>query len=560
MQEVTWQSVIPQFTQFEKEIEQYPLIATTSLPTQTQDKLSNALTRLITTLHYPHFLLLNAPDTYDYHALIKQMVQTLSPNQDMPVLNAEHFDELSLFGALYFNQNSADPSSITKVHGLLHHAHNGIIIISLTELLQNPPHVWLRLKQTISQQRLYWKNAKYKDNIPTNQFDPLLTKVILLGDRNLIAQFEEIEPYIHQQSIYGEYEQDLLLSTTNIQDYLAFIHYFQKQLAIKPLSSCAIKPLLQAGARFSEDNRRIPLCPLWLKELLTEANHQSSIDIIDKHHIQKALTQKIYRAAYLPLCALDDIDTDHVLIETQGEKIGQINALTVIEISGHPITFGEPVRISCVVHFGDGEITDVERKAELAGNIHAKGMMIMQAFIHCALDLNEPLPYSASIVFEQSYCEVDGDSASLAELCVLVSALSQQPISQEIALTGAVDQFGNVLAIGGINEKIEGFFSICKQRGLSGKQGVILPKANLNSICLNNDVADAIKNEQFHLWAIEHAKDAFPLLSGLLFDKEDDNDDEEETLLDKIAHRIETFHHGEARHNSILNKIKNWLN
>lgn len=291
---------------------------------------------------------------------------------------------------------------------------------------------------------------------------------------------------------------------------------------------------------------------------MRESDYQSDTDIITADDVEKAIEAKYFRESYLPLRAVDDIHKGQVFIDTRGEHIGQVNGLTVIEMPGHPMAYGEPARISCVVHFGDGDIADVERKAELGGNIHAKGMMIMQAFVSAALDLDEPLPYSASIVFEQSYCEVDGDSASLAELCAFVSALSLQPINQSIAITGAVDQFGRVQAVGGINEKIEGFYNICEHRGLTGSQGVILPKTNLNALCLNKDVTDAIRDGNFHIWAVEHVEEAFPLITGLPFSG--DEETETDTLLDKIAQRIDTFHHGEHRHTSLINRLKNWLN
>ncbi|NVO98988.1 Lon protease family protein, partial [Photobacterium damselae subsp. damselae] len=240
---------------------------------------------------------------------------------------------------------------------------------------------------------------------------------------------------------------------------------------------------------------------------------------------------------------------------------GQVNGLTVVEMPGHPMSYGEPARISCVVHFGDGDISDVERKVELGGNIHAKGMMIMQAFLSTALNLDQALPFSASIVFEQSYSEVDGDSASLAELCALVSALSVQPINQEIAVTGAVDQFGRVQAVGGVNEKIEGFYKVCVHRGLTGNQGVILPKTNLSSLCLNDEVIEAIKSGQFHIWTVENVDEAIPRLMGQTFrGKEDDTD----TILAKIAERIELFHLGgmypeESILSRIRNTIQNWF-
>lgn len=211
-------------------------------------------------------------------------------------------------------------------------------------------------------------------------------------------------------------------------------------------------------------------------------------------------------------------------------------------------------RISCVIHLGDGDIADVERKAELGGNIHAKGMMIMQAFLSSVLNLDDALPFSASIVFEQSYSEIDGDSASLAELCSLVSALSNDPINQSIAVTGAVDQFGRVQAVGGLNEKIEGFFTVCQHHGLTGKQGVVLPKANLKHLSLRQDVVDALKAEQFHLWAVESVDEAASVIFAKPFFGEDD-----ETILNKISERIELIDKHEESHRGFFCKLKNLI-
>ncbi|MGL5043877.1 MAG: S16 family serine protease, partial [Plesiomonas sp.] len=223
----------------------------------------------------------------------------------------------------------------------------------------------------------------------------------------------------------------------------------------------------------------------------------------------------------------------------------------------HPFAFGEPSRISCVVHLGDGDISDVERKVELGGNIHAKGMMIMQAYLASELALEQQLPFSASLVFEQSYGEVDGDSASLAELCALVSALSLQPVSQSIAITGAVDQFGRVQPVGGINEKIEGFFAVCENRGLTGEQGIILPASNLRHLCLSDDVVEAVKDGTFHVYAVEHASEALSLLTGLPFDSDDEK---QPSLLGLIEQRIEQLNQTEQQTTPWWLRWTNWFN
>jgi Lon-like ATP-dependent protease len=253
--------------------------------------------------------------------------------------------------------------------------------------------------------------------------------------------------------------------------------------------------------------------------------------------------QREWREGFLAERMQDEILLEQILIETEGEQIGQINALSVIEFPGHPRAFGEPSRISCVVHVGDGEFNDVERKAELGGNIHAKGMMIMQAFLMAELELEQQLPFSASLTFEQSYSEVDGDSASMAELCALMSALAGVPINQSLAITGSVDQFGRSQPVGGLNEKIEGFFAICHQRELTGKQGVIIPSANVRHLSLHQELLDAVQAQQFFIWAVDDVRDALPLLTGLPWEAEGQNN-----LKQLIQERIAQATQQDARH------------
>ncbi|EFX90755.1 hypothetical protein HMPREF0027_2186, partial [Actinobacillus ureae ATCC 25976] len=206
-----------------------------------------------------------------------------------------------------------------------------------------------------------------------------------------------------------------------------------------------------------------------------------------------------------------DILTQQLYIETEDEEIGQINGLSVIEFDGIPHSFGEPLRISCNVQHGDGEITDIERKVELGGNIHSKGIIIAQSCLANLLEFPTQLPFSASLAFEQSYGEVDGDSSSLAIFCVLISALSKLALPQSIAVTGSIDQFGNVLSVGGVNQKIEGFFNICQARGLTEKQGVIIPATCISHLSLKTEVIDAVKAGQFKIWAVGNVFEAIQI-------------------------------------------------
>ncbi|GAM57422.1 ATP-dependent protease La type II [Vibrio ishigakensis] len=286
--------------------------------------------------------------------------------------------------------------------------------------------------------------------------------MIIVGDRNQLGDLDYLDPsYSSSLTLFAEIETDIRITQSSSAHYLGYVASLVRLNGLPDLSQEAITRFLTAGARVCEEQHFAPLSQQWILSLIRESAIESNGETIEADHLDKALEGRYYRESYLPNRALDDILEGQVLIQTQGQQVGQVNGLTVIDIPGHPVSYGEPARISCVMHFGDGDISDVERKAELGGNLHAKGMMIMQAFLSSALDLDEPLPYSASIVFEQSYSEVDGDSASLAELCALVSALSGYELKQNIAVTGAVDQFGRVQAVGGLNEKIEGFYYVC---------------------------------------------------------------------------------------------------
>ncbi|MNC04427.1 Lon protease [compost metagenome] len=287
----------------------------------------------------------------------------------------------------------------------------------------------------------------------------------------------------------------------------------------------------------------MPLCPLWLGKQLREVAALTEDNIFSGEQLAQMLVQREWREGYLADRMQDEILLEQILVETEGERVGQINALSVIEFPGHPRAFGEPSRISCVVHIGDGEFIDVERKAELGGNIHAKGMMIMQAYLMAELQLEQQIPFTASLTFEQSYSEVDGDSASMAELCAVISALADVPINQSIAITGSVDQFGRAQPVGGLNEKIEGFFNVCQQRGLNGKQGVIIPVANVRHLSLSQALLTAVEEEQFSLWAIEEIADALPLLTNLEWDVEGQT-----TLMHTIQERIAQATQQDARH------------
>ncbi len=528
-----------------------------------QPRLENGLTLFCHPLSRTRFMTIKALESREYLSRITDVVKQILPEQKdvvgsryiisgsqitlEPAQSVDdtfaaklscHFQEWieseQLFGCvrLYKDQIQLEP-------GLIHQLNGGVLILSVRSLLAQPL-MWLRLKQMISNGWYHWTSPDESRPLPVS-IPPMALdiRLILVGDRISLGEFNEMESELLESAVYGEFEADLpLTEPSDMGIWCGYINTLADELDIPRLAPDAWPALLRLAIRYSTDQGSLTLCPAWLGAQLTEAALYNEDELLSLKAFEAAINARAWRESYLQERMQDEIELGQIRIETEGEVIGQINGLSVLEYPGHPRAFGEPSRISCVVHAGDGEFTDVERKAELGGNLHAKGMMIMQAFLISELELDQPLPFSASIVFEQSYGEVDGDSASLAELCALVSALSLQPINQQIAVTGSVDQFGNVQPIGGVNEKIEGFFEVCQRRGLTGKQGVILPTSNVRNLCLHPQVLDAVREGQFHLWAVDNAAEALPILTGLIYSYEEQAEEVRPSLLGLILERI----------------------
>jgi len=418
--------------------------------------------------------------------------------------------------------------------GKIHEANGGVLILGAKALVSQPL-MWLRLKQMILQKRFDWLALDETRPLPVSiPSMPLDLRLVILGDRESLADLSDLEPDLTKLALYGEFESDLkLLSPEDMQTWCAYVNSLLNDHGLLALEAEAWPEMIRQAIRYSGDQFQLPLCPQWLGRRIKEAALYSGQGVINSEALYNSNRTRIWRESYLTERMQDEIAEGQIMVETEGAMVGQVNALSVLDFPGHPLPFGEPSRISCVVHLGDGEINDVERKAELGGNLHAKGMMIMQAFLMASLELDQQLPFSASLVFEQSYGEVDGDSASLAELSALISALSGKPLGQHIAVTGSVDQFGRVQPIGGVNEKIEGFFALCQSRGLDGSHGVIIPTANVRHLCLHEELVEAVREEQFHIWPVETIDEALELLTGIPYDHE-----QKPNLIASIRERI----------------------
>ncbi|MCE0488577.1 Lon protease family protein [Pantoea sp. Mb-10] len=575
--QITWQTLQPDSARYHSIFSSLSLEDSDSLAA-VQPRLLNALAHLHhQTLGLP-LLLLRSQENRDYLSCIAEAAERFQP--DEPVLHGGDYlimgDSVSLQPA----SNPARPfTSQGGVHfadwiepeqlfgcvrqykdriqpepGLIHRANGGTLILAVTPLLAQPL-MWLRLRKCLELGRFDWYSQDERQPLPVAiPALPLTLRLVLCGERDALASFQEMDAEVHEMALYSEFEENLQINDEDDITNWCQWTLAQAEKAELTAPDADFWPLLiNEAVRMTGDQETLPLCPRWLRRQLQEAAlHGDSLNAVA---LKDALEAREWRESYLAERMRDEILLDQIMIETDGERVGQINGLSVVEFPGHPRPWGEPSRITCVVHPGDGEFNDVERKAELGGNIHAKGMMIMQAYLIAELELDQQLPFSASVVFEQSYSEVDGDSASLAELCALISALANQPLSQQIAVTGSVDQFGNVQPVGGLNEKIEGFFHICNARELTGKQGVILPASNVRHLSLSQEVVEAVKAEQFHLWAIESVEDALPLLTGMAWNSENG-----ESLINLIQERITQFNQPEVRQRPWPLRWMNWFN
>lgn len=545
MNPLNWQDVTPSFEPYETLLNSASTIQAKSF-SDLQPRLTTTITRFTEIKGLTRILLVNCTDNSVYRGFIHAAVKNCT---DAPVLITESLDAKALFDRIRVDLDG----KVTFEPGLISRSHGGYLIVPANLILANPA-LWPSIKSAVQGAPFEPLNVT-PTRIPSSSVEAKMydVKLIITGDRNQLAEIEYVDDdFSAGLTMYTEVEEDIHLSERNLEQYIGLVHWICHKYQLPRLEDTAFKRLMLAGMRYTEDQHYLPIGVMWHNQLLGLASQHCNTNTISFESIDQAIDDKYYRESYLPQRAVDDIRDGQVVIETTGEQIGQINGLTVIDMAGHPVSYGEPARISCVIHFGDGDISDVERKAELGGNLHAKGMMIMQAFVSSALNLDEPLPYSASVVFEQSYSEVDGDSASLAELCCLVSALSETPVNQQIAVTGAVDQFGRVQAVGGLNEKIEGFYQVCKHQGFTGEQGVIMPKTNLKHLALHKEVIDSIKNGEFHIWSVSTVDEAIPLLMDKPFRGEDDS------IISKIAERIENFERHEHSE-GIVERIKNWF-
>jgi lon-related putative ATP-dependent protease len=432
--------------------------------------------------------------------------------------------------------------------GALHRANGGYLLLDALGVLSEY-YSWMALKRALKARRIRIESLGDLLSLTSTvslepQPIPLDVKVVLYGNRLLYYLLAMYDPELTQHfKVVADFEDELTRGPEAEAMFARLVASIAQKERLKPLDRAAVARVIEEAARLAEDAHKLTLLTDTIRDLLTEADFLSSeaqrtqTTAVD---IDRAAHERVRRAARYSERVQESITRNIALIDTEGHRVGQINGLSVFELGG--FLFGRPTRITARVRPGGGRVIDIEREVKLGGPIHSKGVLILSGFISGRYALDVPMSLSASVVFEQSYSGVEGDSASAAELAALLSALADAPLRQDLAITGSVNQLGQVQAIGGVNAKIEGFFDVCKARGLNGTQGVLIPAANVQHLMLRADVIEACAAGRFAIHAVNDIDEVLALLSGQLAGSRDaDGKFAAESLNGRIEAQLRAF-------------------
>ena len=491
--------------------------------------------------------------TASFHRYLVNVLVDNSNSDDMPVIFEDNPTYSNLIGRIehlaYYNPRENEQHKTDDALGLgnlltaftlikpgsLHKANDGYLLLDAEKILVNP-YAWEGLKRAIKSSCISIEPLDELHSFSRNvtlEPDPipLKVKIILIGDRHIYHLLKQNDTEFNKLfKVNVDFSEEMDRSDEMTIQYAQLITSVQRQEKAFPIEQAAVERIIEQSSRLVEHGDKISLHMGDLRDLILEAQYyqekkqhkedekQRTIVLDD---VNSAIKARIYRMDQYRDSLYEEIIKGTILIDTDNTKVGQVNALSVLQVG--EFSFGQPSRVTATVRVGDGHIVDIEREVDLGGDIHSKGVMILSSYLGHHYAKTCMLSLDANLTFEQSYGQVDGDSASVAELCALLSAVSEIPVKQCIALTGSVNQLGEVQAIGGVNEKIEGFFDICKLRGLTGKQGVLIPKSNIVNLMLKEEVLEAVANKRFTIYSIEHVDDALSLLMGMEAGKLDSN-------------------------------------
>lgn len=429
-----------------------------------------------------------------------------------------------LFGSIKYENtaNGIEPNFKLIRPGSLHTANGGILVLLADELVQNPD-VWPALKRALRDKKIRIEE-RFRDNMPPladapqPYAIPLDIQIFLLTSHHLYYNFFAQDPEFREHfKIKAEIEPDMPTSEKNLTIYKKLIQQASSIHSNKPVDECALSALLKQGSRWAEHTGKISSRFEQAKDLLIEASYFArKSKQISQEHIEQALSERRQRNSLHAERHINHIHEGHVIIKTDGEEVGKTNALTVLTAGDHK--YGLPCRVTAQVYPGSDGVINIERLTEMGGAIQQKGVFILEAFLKSTFRSGGKLSATCSVTFEQNYVDIDGDSASAAELVTILSSLSDTPIKQYVAITGSVNQWGEIQSVGGVHSKVEGFFNLCQLNKLNHKQGVIIPYVNQANLTLKPHIQEAITNKKFHIWPVKHIEEVIPILTNRTWD------------------------------------------
>lgn len=458
-----------------------------------------------------------------FHRYQVNVLVTNGEHAGAPVISEDNPTYTNLLGRIeHIAQLGALVTDFTLIKpGALHLANGGYLLLDVRKVLMQP-FAWDGLKRSLQSREIRMESlGQMYSLVSTVSLEPapipLDVKIVLFGDRLTYYLLQQYDPDFDELfKVAADFEDHIERNADTHLLYARLVSTLARKEGLLPFGPDAVARVIEHSARLVGDAQRLSTHMRSVADVLHEADYwarESGHAVVVAKDVQQAIAAQIRRQDRVRDELHDAILRDTLMIDTLGAVTGQINALSVIEIGG--FAFAQPSRVTATSHLGEGTTINIEREVKLSGAIHSKGVLILSSFLAARYARKQPLAFSASLVFEQTYGQIDGDSASLAELCALLSDLAQLPIRQSLAVTGSVNQFGQVQAIGAVNEKIEGFFDICAARDLSGEQGVLIPASNVKHLMLRRDVVVAAEVGQFHIHAVDHVDQALELLTGV---------------------------------------------
>ncbi len=427
--------------------------------------------------------------------------------------------------------------------GSLQRANGGYLVLPAEDVIRNP-FTWESLKRCLRNNEIAIEEPFEQPVFTAKSLRPepipLDVKVILIGRGTIYQLLLAYDDHFTELfKVKADFDTQMDRTDDHIQDYANFVSILCQTQNLINLDPSGLARVVEHGSRLAEDQAKLSTRFGEISDVIREANYyavQSKAEFITASHIERAIEERFYRSSLTQERLQEMISKDMIKIDLSSQVVGQVNGLSVLQMGD--ISFGQPSRITASIGLGESGVVNVEREAEMSGPIHTKGVLILTGYLSQQFARDKPLSLNARLVFEQNYGGVDGDSASSTELYAILSALAEVPIKQGIAVTGSVNQMGEVQAIGGVNEKIEGYFAVCKAKGLTGEQGVMIPASNVTNLMLKQEVVEAVQAEQFHLWSVATIDEGIEVLTGMPAGKKPDGSFDLQGVFTRVNQRL----------------------